>query len=189
MTIKTTFEPIGGELNVNYYGNTASTDGAAIRFHKQKLDGTGYDLANTIYLGNNSGSFHINDKYTGFHAAYYSTNGGSTMTAVTPKGSDGYYGSAVSYGNSGLDVYFDRTSYKLSFFTNNAGNDMVEYSVPYETDIPITMWMCMDTGAWSVFESSSSRARAMLTSALRPFASVWIMMRRSAARFWKAPQE
>ena len=135
MTIKTTFEPVGGDLNVNYYGNTASTSGASIRFHKQRLDGSGYDLADTIYVGNNSGSFHINDKYTGFHAAYYSTNGGSTRTAVTPKGSDGYYGNAISYGSNGMDIYFDRINYKLSFFTNNAGNDVVEYSIPYETNI------------------------------------------------------
>ena len=135
MTIKTTFEPVDGELSKNYYGNTPTTSGVSIRFWKEKLDQTGYDQADEIFLGSNSGTFHINDKYTGFHAAYYSTNGGNTRTAVTPKGSDGYYGSAVSYQSNGLDIYFDRTNYKLSFFTNNAGNDVVEYSIPYESEI------------------------------------------------------
>ena len=136
MTLKTTFEPLDGEINVKFYGNTATTTGASIRFWKQNEEQTDYILVDTIYVGsNNGGTFRINDKYTGFHAAYYSTNGGVTKTEVDPKGSDGYYGSAVSYTSTGMDVYFDRTEYTLSFFTNNGSNEVIEYKIPYGQDI------------------------------------------------------
>ena len=136
MTLKTTFEPQEGKLNEKYYGDTAATGGASIRFWLQNADQNDYDLNATIYTGRNSGSFHINDKYSGFNAAYYSTNRGSTKNAVTPKGSDGYYGSAIDYNNNGLDVYFDRINYQLVFFPDPSTNaEPIEYKVPYGTDI------------------------------------------------------
>ena len=135
MTLKTTFEPLEGELDVKFYGNDPSTSGASIIFLKQQLDGT-YVQADEIKLGSNSGSFHINDKYTGFEAAQYSTNGGTSWTNVTPKGSDGYYGSAVSYTSNGLRIRFNRKAYDLVFFPDPAtGAAPITYSLPYETDL------------------------------------------------------
>ena len=135
MTLKTTFEPLGGNLDEKYYGNTASTSGATITFWLQQLDGT-YAKKDEIYLGGNSGSFHINDKYTGFHAATYSTNGGNSWTNVTPKGSDGYYGSAVSYSSNGLQIRFDRNDYDLVFFPDPDSNaEPIIYTLPYETSL------------------------------------------------------
>lgn len=135
MTLKTTFEPLDGELDVKFYGDTASSSGSTITFYTQNLDGT-YELADTIYLGGNSGSFHINDKYTGFHAVSYSTNGGASWTNVTPKGADGYYGSAVSYSSSGLRIRFDRTDYDLVFFPDpGSGGETITYALPYGTSM------------------------------------------------------
>lgn len=135
MTLKTTFEPLEGELDVKFYGRRATTTGASIIFYKQQLDGS-YVQADEIKLGGNSGTFHINDKYTGFHAAQYSLNGGSSWTNVTPKGSDGYYGSAVSYDTNGLRIRFDRNDYDLVFFPDPAtGAEPITYSIPYEQSI------------------------------------------------------
>ncbi|MBR6707850.1 MAG: InlB B-repeat-containing protein [Clostridia bacterium] len=135
MTLKTTFEPLEGNLDEKYYGNTPSTSGATISFWLEQLDGT-YVQKDEIYLGSNSGSFHINDKYTGFHAVSYSTNGGGSWTNVTPKGTDGYYGSAVSYGNNGLRIRFDRDNYDLVFFPDpDTGAETITYTLPYESPL------------------------------------------------------
>ena len=133
MTLKTTFEPLDNSTTANFYGGNETTTGAAIIFYLQNLDGT-YSEANRFYTGNNSGSFRINDKYTGFHAAQYRAGGSGNWTAVTPKGADGYYGSAISFNNR-FEVRFDRNEYTLTFFTNNGGNDVVDYTVLYEDDI------------------------------------------------------
>ena len=133
MTLKTTFEPLDNSTTANFYGNTETTTGSAIIFYLQNLDGT-YTEANRFYTGNNSGSFHINDKYTGYHAAYYRTGGSGNWTTVTSKGTDGYYGNAISFNNY-FEVRFDRNEYTLTFFTNNGGNDVVDYTVLYEEDI------------------------------------------------------
>ena len=133
MTLKTTFEPLDNSTVAKFYGNTETTTGSAIIFYLQNLDGS-YTEANSFYTGYNSGSFHINDKYTGYHAAYYRTGGYGNWTAVTPKGSDGYYGGAISFNNY-FEVRFDRNEYKLTFFTNNGGNDVEDYTVLYEDDI------------------------------------------------------
>ena len=133
MTLKTTFEPLDGETTANFYGNNPTTTGASIIFYKHQLDGS-YVETDRIRTGNTSGSFHINDKYTGFHAAQYRTGGSGSWNTCTPKGTDGYYGSAISYNNT-FEVRFDRDEYKLTFFTNNDGNEVEEYIIPYEGDL------------------------------------------------------
>ena len=133
MTLKTTFEPLDNSTTAKFYGNTETTTGSAIIFYLQNLDGT-YTEANRFYTGNSSGTFHINDKYTGFHAAQYRASGSGNWNAVTPKGTDGYYGSAISFNNT-FEVRFDRNEYTLTFFTNNGGNDVSDYTILYEDDI------------------------------------------------------
>jgi len=134
MTLKTTFEPLDGQTATNFYGGPASTVGNVITFYKQKLDGS-YEEADSFFTGSTgTGTFHINDKYTGFHAAQYSTGTNGSWISVTPKGADGYYGGSISYSNA-FKVRFDRDVYKLTFFTNNDGNEVEEYTIPFEGDL------------------------------------------------------
>ena len=134
MTLKTTFEPLEGSLTASYYGGTPTTNGSHIRFYLQNLDGSyPNDPDSDIRTGNNSGNFHINDKYAGFHAVQYRTNQG-TWQNVTPKGADGYYGNAISYSNY-FDVRFARNDYTFNYTTNNASSQIISKTVKYEAPL------------------------------------------------------
>ncbi|WP_248922333.1 InlB B-repeat-containing protein, partial [Olsenella intestinalis] len=108
------FLPSDGSSTVDYYGEEPPSDqNNTINFFKQKSDGDGYELANTVTT--TAGSFYISDKYNGFTADHYSVDFGADVNVGT-KASNGYYngGKSVSY-NDRLDVYFDRSSYKLNY--------------------------------------------------------------------------
>lgn len=137
MTLKTTFEPLDGDLSPVYYGGNATTGGKYISFLTENLDGT-YTEADRIYLGNSNGntSFNINDKYTGFHASQYRVNGSGSWNNVGPKNpSTGTYGNSVSFSNY-LEVRFDRSDYQLVFFPDPDTNaEPITYSIPYGADL------------------------------------------------------
>ena len=123
-TFLAAFTPTGNELGytqISFYARASST-GRTVTFYQQQLDGE-YDEVNSVKTS--GGSFNISDKYVGFHAAQYRVDGG-TWRNVGVKGSNGYYGSAVSYDTT-LDIRFDRTAYPLTFYTNNGANELVEY--------------------------------------------------------------
>ncbi len=107
------FKGLSGVSNdgktLTQYG-TKSSGTNHIYFYQQDVDNTNnYTLTETVSTG--SGTFGITDKYTGFEAYQYSTNG----TSWTPaKNSSGNYVSGISYTN--LYIRFNRKTYTLDFY-------------------------------------------------------------------------
>lgn len=106
-----------GSVTKNFYAAT-STTGKTVNFYKEALDGS-YVLANSVGTSGN-GTFTITDKYDGFHAYQYSTNG-TSWTSAGQKKPNGDYVSGISY-SSVLYIRFARNSgYKLTFDPNYPG--------------------------------------------------------------------
>ena len=109
------FLPTSDTTTLNYYAASTSS-GKTIYFYKQKADGSGYDLANTV--GTNSSAFNISDKYNGFTAESYSTDGTTWTNVGELMQSDNswYYDAdpnksgyqTASIGSNGLHIRFKR---------------------------------------------------------------------------------
>ncbi len=147
MTLKTTFEPLEGELTKAFYGSNSTDSGAHIDFYLQELDGN-YTKKDTVYIGGPNGvtTFSINDKYSGFHAAqykqdvyvsggrYYIDNNPAWKNVGDKNETTGYYGSSVDFYQE-LGIRYDRTEYKFTYFTNNASSQIVERPVKFEASL------------------------------------------------------
>ncbi len=131
-TFMSSFLPTDNQLTVNFYGSDPSTSGNRVNFHTQKLDGT-YQLEDYIFTGSGNPTFSISDKYNGYHASEYSTDGGNTWTKLYEKDSSGYYARSISYRT--LDIRFDRNEYTLTFYTNNGSNQLIENILKYEAPL------------------------------------------------------
>lgn len=106
-----------GAYDLIFYGFSPKSNASkTIYFYKQKLDGQYDENDPTNFAETEATSFNITDKYNGFTASQYKADNGSKKD-VSPKGSNGYYGSAVSY-NSILRIYFKRNSYEIKYKVN-----------------------------------------------------------------------
>lgn len=106
-----------GAYDLIFYGFSPKSNASkTIYFYKQKLDGQYDENDPTNFAETEATSFNITDKYNGFTASQYKADNGSKKD-VSPKGSNGYYGSAVSY-NSTLRIYFKRNSYEIKYKVN-----------------------------------------------------------------------
>ena len=122
----------GDETFYSTTTTTTSSNNTKVYFYTEALDGS-WTLANEFDSGSSSVNFNISDKYNGFHAYQYSTDGGSSWRNVgSYDESTGYYGSQVSA--SRLSIRFKRNSCDLVFmdgenFLLKSGE---EISVPFE---------------------------------------------------------
>lgn len=99
----------GSYTSQTFYGFTGSGN-KNIRFYKQNDEG-GYDLANSV---TGSGNFSITDKYNGYKAASYSTNGNSWTLLGNP-GNNNIYATVSNNSYSTLHIRFDRRTYNLLY--------------------------------------------------------------------------
>ena len=109
------FLPTSGGDETFYSTTTTSTSSSntKVYFYKENLDGT-WLLANEFDSGSSSVNFNISDKYDGFQAHQYSTDGGSTWKSVGAYNEDtGYYGSQVT--GSKLSIRFKRNVHELIY--------------------------------------------------------------------------
>ena len=103
------FMPSNGSYTSQIFYGFTHNGSSTIRFYKQNEAG-GYDLTNTVASG--SGNFSITDKYNGYKAASYSTNGTSWTSLGNPGNNDVY--ATVTYNNN-LYIRFDRRVYNLLY--------------------------------------------------------------------------
>ena len=125
-------------------------------FYKEDLDGT-WLRANEFDSGSSSVNFNISDKYNGYEAYQYSTDGESTWKAVgTYNANTGYYGSQVS--GSKLSIRFKRKQYELTYMDgDNELNKGNKITVPYE--VPLTSYDLAVTNSllnWGARDTSAS---------------------------------
>ena len=123
--------------SMRFYGFNAQGNNH-VYFYKQDADGNGYTLANDVTSA--ASTFNISDKYNGYHAASYSTDGGRTWTTLGAKNpATGYYDSnpqtsrydPVS-GWSNLHIRFDPSRYGVLYedgvYVSGAGNPIDGYT-------------------------------------------------------------
>lgn len=130
-TFMAAFLPSDTVDTVNFYGTNPSDTSRQVHFIRQKLDGS-YDTDNEEVVQTGNGTFSITDKYTGFHAASYSTNN-STWTQLGSKDSDGVYAKVSSYTN--LYIRFDRTNYPLHYHINSDSATVETVQIPFGTNL------------------------------------------------------
>ena len=126
------FLPTSGGDETFYSTTTTSTSSSntKVYFYKENLDGT-WLLANEFDSGSSSVNFNISDKYNGFEAYQYSTDGESTWNAVgSYNASTGYYGSQVSA--SRLSIRFRRKTFELIYKDGDRDVYNTGETVPYE---------------------------------------------------------
>ena len=143
-TFKASFLPVTNTTTENYYGKTG-TGSNHIYFYQQNLDNlSNYTLVDTI--STESSGFYISDKYVGFHAASYSTNGTTWTSAGNQSASNGYYnnGNSVSFTNN-LYIRFDRNTYKLHYHINSGTETVVDVNVLFGT--PLTSYADRNPGS------------------------------------------
>ncbi|MDO4851688.1 MAG: InlB B-repeat-containing protein, partial [Actinomycetota bacterium] len=105
------FIPSNGSATAQTFYRQQNSGNATIRFYKKNSSGDGYTLANTVNASS-SGTFYITDKYNGYKAVQYSTNG-TSWTNLGEKDSQGVYES-VGYGNN-LYIRFDPLLYNILY--------------------------------------------------------------------------
>ena len=115
------------EGDMTYSSTQLSADSGntkAVSFFKQKLDGT-YDDANPDNSVLTAGSqFTVTEKYNGFTASQYRTNGGNwNNTSVNSKISSGY---------NTLDIRFARNEYEFIFRDSDTGENVFTTNLLYE---------------------------------------------------------
>ncbi|MBO7686876.1 MAG: hypothetical protein J6V72_10865, partial [Kiritimatiellae bacterium] len=115
------------EGDMTYSSTQLSADSGntkAVSFFKQKLDGT-YDDANPDNSVMTAGSqFTVTEKYNGFTASQYRTNGGNwNNTSVNSKISSGY---------NTLDIRFARNEYEFIFRDSDTGENVFTTNLLYE---------------------------------------------------------
>ena len=118
-----------GSSDETFYGFTGSGSNT-IRFYKQNPDGSWPALnspTNTVTSGN--GTFNISDKYNGYKAASYSTNG-TSWTNLGDKNAQGYYASVDNYTN--LYIRFEPLKYNVLYmdgvYVDGNNNPVAGYS-------------------------------------------------------------
>lgn len=122
------FLPPDGGSAMTFYGFNAQGSNR-VYFSTQNVNAPGYTLMNEVTTGN--GTFYISDKYNGFKAASYSTNGGLSWTTLGDKDpSTGYYASVSNYTN--LHIRFDPLQYNVLYqdgvYVDGDGNPVEGYS-------------------------------------------------------------
>ena len=130
------FLPTSGGDETYYSSATTSTSSSntKVYFYKENLDGS-WLRVNEFDSGSSSVNFNISDKYNGFQAYQYSTDGESTWKDVgTYNAGTGYYGSQVS--SSKLSIRFQRKKYELIYTYEDDNGEHYAYdtgkTVPYE---------------------------------------------------------
>ncbi|MBO7444991.1 MAG: InlB B-repeat-containing protein [Bacteroidales bacterium] len=133
-----------GSSSQTFYGFTGSGNNT-IHFMKQN-DAGGYTEANTVT--SSGGTFYISDKYNGYYAAQYSTNGTDWTDLGEKDPTTGYYGSISSTAN--MYVRYNRLTYSILYedgvYVNGGtgapisnapdqGTLLVVNGVPFESDI------------------------------------------------------
>ena len=98
-----------GSSSQTFYGFAGSGSGH-LYCYKKNASGEGYTLANEVER-DASATFNISDKYNGYKAVQYSTNG-TTWTNLGGKDSNGYYASVTS---STIYVRYDPLLYNISY--------------------------------------------------------------------------
>lgn len=129
------FLPTSGGDETFYSTTTTSTSSSntKVYFYKENLDGT-WLQANEFDSGSSSVNFNISDKYNGFEAYQYSTDGESTWTSVgTYNESTHYYGSQVS--SSKLSIRFRRKKFELIYKDGDETVYDTGKNVPYESSL------------------------------------------------------
>ena len=110
-----------------FYG-FANGGTATIHFQKKNASGTGYSDTNTV-SATNGGTFYISDKYNGYKAVSYSTNGTSWTALGEKDSSTGYYGDFTIATNS--YIRFDPLLYNILYYdgvyVNGNGNAVPGY--------------------------------------------------------------
>ncbi|MBQ3393972.1 MAG: InlB B-repeat-containing protein [Oscillospiraceae bacterium] len=115
----------------NFYGSEHSGS-RTIYFQQQSAsDPSSYSTINTVTAARDS-SFYISDKYNGFTAYQYSTNG-TSWTSVGTKGSNGYYNSGrrVEYDRQ-LYIRFNRDRYDINFMDGLYVNPKADMRTVYD---------------------------------------------------------
>lgn len=104
--------PSGNSMTFHGYNPSGSN---YIRFYKQNANDTEYPDLNspTNEVTSSGGTFSITDKYNGFKAASYSTNGTTWTTLGSKDPSTGVYTSVSNYNS--LYIRFERLKYNISF--------------------------------------------------------------------------
>ena len=131
MTFMDAFIPPSGDGDMTFTSANASAN-RTINFFKQSIDGT-YPTSATDSIKAATGTFHITDKYNGFHAAKYKV-GNNNEVQLGNKDSNGDY-ATVSGSSTTLNIYFARNSYELIY---KDGDDTVYdtgKTVPYESSL------------------------------------------------------
>ena len=95
-----------GKQTLTLYG-AAVAGSTHVRHYKEDLNGN-YALANDTTM--TGGDFNITNKYNGFEAYQYSTNGGSSWQTATAGTT------TVPQGYSSLQIHYTRNKYALTFF-------------------------------------------------------------------------
>ena len=117
-----------GGSEETFYGFTG-TGTNHIYFYKQNADGNTYPATATNTVTSGNGTFYISDKYNGFKAAAYSTDG-TTWTPLGDKNDQGYYGSVGNYTN--LYIRYERLQYNMQFmdgvYVDGNGTTLQSYS-------------------------------------------------------------
>ena len=119
----------GGSEQTFYGFNGSGRD--TVRFYKQNADGgyPGLNSPTNQVTADGSATFNISDKYNGYHAAEYSTNG-TTWTRLGNKDSDGYYAKVSGYRNLYIryapDLY--NIQYNDGIYVDGNGNEAEGYS-------------------------------------------------------------
>ena len=113
-----------------FYGFT-SAGSRTVNFYKQNADGSWPALnnpTNTATTGN--GTFNISDKYNGYRAYQYSTNGTDWTNLPANPGTNGYYDSVGTY--TTLYIRFESRKYNILFmdgqYVDGNNNSVVGYS-------------------------------------------------------------
>ena len=144
------FMPIEGNYTWDFYGFTPRNTNVTFHHLKQNPDGVTYTEVNTVtaYAQNtNNITYSISDKYDGYHAAAYSTNGTSWTDLPDEPGSDGYYGTVTGFTN--LYIRYDPDLYDIAYengtcydgddtmmtSVNASGELFVKEDIPYKSDI------------------------------------------------------
>ena len=114
----------------NFYGKDPSSANRHVYFYQQDVNNlNSYNLKEDVAV-NGTGGFYISDKYAGFHAVTYSTNG-TTWTSVGQK-NGAYYnnGNSVSFSNN-LYIRYDRNLVDFNYHKNNTVETVKTVQVPF----------------------------------------------------------
>ena len=115
-----------GANEETFYGYNGSGT-YKIDFQKKNADGAGYTTANTVTVTNDA-TFYISDKYNGYKAVSYSTNGTNWTNLGDKDQQTGYYGSFTT--SQQAYIRYDPIKYNILFmdgkYVDGDGNPVTE---------------------------------------------------------------